>query len=79
MLPSSDSPALHGNDGDQPDVGVLQSLDEKHLLRKENVPAARSACQKGIVSLRRAPHDLICQQRLYADRRSRQFVFTKGQ
>ena len=37
------------------------SLDEKHLLRKENVPAARSACQKGIVSLRRAPHDLIRQ------------------
>ena len=68
-----------GNDGDQPDVGVLQSLDEKHLLRKENVPAACSACQKSIVSLCRTPRDLIRQKRLYADRRSRQLVFTKGQ
>ena len=68
-----------GNDGNQPDVGILQPLDEKHLFRKENVPAAGSACQKSIVSLCRAPHDLIRQQRLYADRRSRQLVFTKGQ
>ena len=38
-----------GNNGNQPDVRVLQPLDEKHLLRKENVPAAGSACQKSMV------------------------------
>ena len=52
---------------------------EPIFFRKENVPAARAACQKSIVSLCRTPHDLIRQKRLYADRRSRQFVFTKGQ